>query len=43
MVGDDLRFLEQLRANAQAFPPAAPEREYAQRFAALGLFDAASP
>ncbi len=42
-VGDDLRFLEQLRVYAQAFPPAAPEREYAQRFAPLGVFDAASP
>ncbi len=42
-VEEDLRFLEQLRVWSQAFPPSAIEREYAQRFAALGLADAASP
>ncbi len=42
-VGEDLGFLEQLRVWSQAFPPAAAEREHAERYAPLGLTDQASP
>lgn len=42
-VAEDLRFFEQLRVWMQAFPPAERDREYQQRFAPLGLFDADSP
>jgi hypothetical protein len=38
-VGDELAFYEQLRVWMQAFPPAAPERTYQQRFAPLGLLE----
>jgi len=36
-VGDDLRFLENLRGWMAAFPPAEADRAYQQRFAPLGL------
>jgi len=36
-VGDDLRFLENLRGWIAAFPPAEADRAYQQRFAPLGL------
>ncbi|WP_457031214.1 DUF1254 domain-containing protein [Kitasatospora sp. P5_F3] len=43
-VPEQLRFLEQLRLWMAQFPPAAPDLEYQQRFAPLGLLDAgASP
>ncbi|MGD0704042.1 MAG: DUF1254 domain-containing protein [Trebonia sp.] len=38
-----LAFFEQLRTWLRAFPPAAPDRAYQQRFAPLGLLDPASP
>ena len=38
-----LAFWEQLRVWMQAFPPAPPDQDYQQRFAPLGLLDAASP
>lgn len=42
-VPDSVRFLEQMRTWMAAFPPAAPDREYQQRFASLGLLDEHSP
>ncbi|MDH6111222.1 hypothetical protein P3T36_003246 [Kitasatospora sp. MAP12-15] len=43
-VPEELRFFERLRLWMAAFPPAAPDVEYQQRFAPLGLLDAgASP
>jgi len=42
-VPDELAFFEQLRTWMQAFPPSAPDRDYQQRFAALGLLDPVSP
>jgi hypothetical protein len=42
-VPGDLRFYEQLRVWAQAFPPAPGEQDYQQRFAPLGVLDADSP
>jgi Protein of unknown function (DUF1254) len=39
----ELAFFEQLRTWMQAFPPSAADRGYRQRFAPLGLLDAASP
>jgi hypothetical protein len=42
-VADDLRFFEQLRVWMRAFPPAPRDRDYQQRFEALGLFGAESP
>jgi hypothetical protein len=38
-VPDELAFYEQLRRWMQAFPPAAPERTYQQRFAPLGCWN----
>lgn len=38
-----LAFFEQLRTWLRAFPPAAPDRAYQQRFAPIGLLDPASP
>jgi hypothetical protein len=38
-----LTFFEQLRTWMQAFPPSAQDRDYQQRFAALGLLDPDSP
>jgi len=38
-VPEELRFLERLRLWMAAFPPAAPDVEYQQRFAPLGLLD----
>ena len=34
----DVEFFERLRVSLQAFPPAARDRRYQQRFAPLGLF-----
>ncbi|MDH6135344.1 hypothetical protein P3T37_004759 [Kitasatospora sp. MAA4] len=43
-VPEELRFFERLRLWMAAFPPAAPDVEYQQRFAPLGLLDTgASP
>ena len=42
-VGEDLRFFEQLRRWMLAFPPAARDRAYQQRFDALGLLASESP
>jgi hypothetical protein len=42
-VPDDLEFFEQLRVWMQAFPPAARDREYQQRFEPLGVVAADSP
>ena len=39
-VPEELRFFERLRLWSAAFPPAAPDVEYQQRFAPLGLLDA---
>ncbi len=39
-VGDDLRFLENLRGWMAAFPPAGADRAYQERFAPLGLLQA---
>ncbi|MEV0119279.1 DUF1254 domain-containing protein [Streptomyces sp. NPDC050844] len=39
----ELLFFEKLRARMAAFPPAAPEVAYQQRFAPLGLLDPQSP
>jgi hypothetical protein len=39
----ELAFFEQLRTWMQAFPPAAQDQDYQQRFASLGLLDPASP
>ena len=41
-VPDELAFFEQLRTWMQAFPPSEPDQAYQQRFALLGLLDAAS-
>ncbi|MER8185638.1 DUF1254 domain-containing protein [Kitasatospora sp. NPDC094015] len=38
-VPEELRFFEQLRRWAAAFPPAGPDAEYQRRFAPLGLLD----
>jgi hypothetical protein len=43
VVPDELTFFEQLRTWMQAFPPSEPDQAYQQRFAPLGLLDAASP
>ena len=40
---EELRFFEQMRVWMQAFPPAARDRDYQQRFEALGLLSADSP
>ncbi|HTI35338.1 MAG TPA: DUF1254 domain-containing protein [Miltoncostaea sp.] len=42
-VSDDLAFWEELRVLMRAFPPAARDRAYQERFAPLGLLDAESP
>ncbi len=42
-VPDELKFWEQARVWMQAFPPAAPDQAYEQRFAPLGLLDKTSP
>jgi hypothetical protein len=42
-VAEDLRFFERLRRWMRAFPPAARDRAYQQRFEPLGLLRAASP
>jgi hypothetical protein len=42
-VPEELRFLEQLRRWMRAFPPAARDVEYQQRFAPIGLLDESSP
>lgn len=42
-VPDELAFFERLRVAMAAFPPAAPELDYQQRFAPLGLLDEDSP
>jgi hypothetical protein len=42
-VPEELRFLEQLRAWMQAFPPAAHDLDDQQRFAPLGLLEPTSP
>ncbi|HZV75411.1 MAG TPA: DUF1254 domain-containing protein [Conexibacter sp.] len=42
-VPEALAFFERLRVSMAAFPPSAPEQEYQQRFAPLGLPDDGSP
>jgi hypothetical protein len=42
-VADELRFFEQLRVWMRAFPPAARDLDYQQRFEPLGLLDEDSP
>jgi hypothetical protein len=42
-VPEDLEFFERMRAWMRAFPPAARDRAYQQRFEPLGLFAADSP
>ena len=42
-VADDLLFFEQMRVWLRAFPPAARDRDYQQRFEPLGLLAADSP
>ena len=42
-VGEDLCFFEQLRTWMRAFPPAARDRAYQQRFEPLGLLSSESP
>lgn len=42
-VGADLEFWESMRVWMREYPPAAPDQEYQQRFAPLGLLDAESP
>ena len=42
-VPDELEFFEKLRTWMAAFPPSEPDRDYQQRFKALGLLDEASP
>ena len=42
-VPDELVFFEKLRVEMAAFPPAAGDRDYQQRFAPLGLLDKESP
>jgi hypothetical protein len=42
-VPEELAFFERLRTWMGAFPPAAPDQEYQQRFAPLGLLDQESP
>ena len=42
-VADDFAFFEKLRVWVQAFPPAARDRPYQERFAPLGIFESDSP
>jgi hypothetical protein len=42
-VAEDLAFFETLRVAMRAFPPAARDRAYAERFAPLGLLEEATP